>query len=81
MAKNHWHTGKTTGARAEAYKYAYKSGLELTVSNSIIESEYELKYETETVNYIVPERKAKYKIQLKKYLKPAKLHMKIMLVN
>jgi hypothetical protein len=60
MAKNHWHTGKTTGARAEAYKYGYKSGLELTVSNSIIESEYELKYETETVNYIVPERKAKY---------------------
>jgi hypothetical protein len=60
MAKNHWHSGKSTGIRAEAYKYGYKSGLELTVSNTIIESEYELKYETETVHYIVPERKAKY---------------------
>lgn len=60
MAKNYWHTGKSTGTRAEAYKYGYKSGLELTVSNSIIDSEYELKYETETIHYVVPERKAKY---------------------
>ena len=60
MAKNHWHSGKSTGIRAEAYKYGYKSGLELTVSNTIIDSEYALNYETETVHYVVPERKAKY---------------------
>jgi hypothetical protein len=59
MAKNHWH-GAKNGKRAEAYKYGYKSGLELTVSKQIESTEYSLNYETETLNYIVPERKAKY---------------------
>jgi hypothetical protein len=59
MAKNHWH-GAKNGKRAEAYKYGYKSGLELVVAEQIKSTEYDLKYETETLNYIVPERKAKY---------------------
>ena len=59
MAKNHWHSAGN-GKRAEAYKYGYKSGLELTVSEQIKSTEYPLNYETETLNYIVPERKAKY---------------------
>lgn len=59
MAKNHWH-GAKNGKRAEAYKYGYKSGLELVVAEQIKSTEYDLKYETDTLNYIVPERKAKY---------------------
>ena len=59
MAKNHWHTGGNS-KRAAALKYGYKSGLEHTVAEHIQSSEYDLKYETETLNYIVPERKAKY---------------------
>ena len=59
MAKNHWHS-VGNGKRAEAYKYGYKSGLELTVSAQIKSAEYPLNYETETLHYIVPERKAKY---------------------
>ena len=59
MAKNHWH-GAKNGKRAEAYKYGYKSGLELSVSEQIKNTEYPLNYETETLNYIVPERYAKY---------------------
>lgn len=59
MAKNHWHSSGS-GKRAEAYKYGYKSGLELTISKQIESTEYPLNYETETLNYIVPERKAKY---------------------
>ena len=59
MAKNHWHsTGSSK--RAEAYKYGYKSGLEHTVADQIKNTEYDLNYETETLNYVVPERKAKY---------------------
>jgi hypothetical protein len=59
MAKNHWHGAKNS-KRAEAYKYGYKSGLELSVSDQIQSTEYPLNYETETLNYIVPERLAKY---------------------
>ena len=59
MAKNHWHSAGN-GKRAEAYKYGYKSGLELTVSAQIKSADYPLNYETETLHYIVPERKAKY---------------------
>ena len=59
MVKNHWH-GTANSKRAEAYKYGYKSGLELSVSDQIKNTEYPLNYETETLNYIVPERKAKY---------------------
>ena len=57
--KNHWHSAGSK-TRAEAYKYGYKSGLELTVSKQIEDTEYELKYETEIIHYTVPERKAKY---------------------
>jgi hypothetical protein len=56
---NHWHTSNNS-KRAVAYKYGYKSGLELTVAEQIKTTEYALNYETETINYIVPERKAKY---------------------
>ena len=60
MAKNHWHTGGKSKTREAAYKYGYKSGLELQVAEQIKICEYPLNYETETLNYIVPERKAKY---------------------
>jgi hypothetical protein len=59
MAKNHWH-GSANSKRANALKYGYKSGLEHTVADFIKTTEYPLKYETDTLNYIVPERKAKY---------------------
>ena len=59
MAKNHWHSAGSS-KRAEAYKYGYKSGLEHTVADQIKNTEYDLNYETETLNYVVPERKAKY---------------------
>jgi hypothetical protein len=59
MAKNHWHSAANS-KRANALKYGYKSGLEHTVAERIKSTEYDLNYETETLNYIVPERKAKY---------------------
>ena len=59
MRKNHYHSAGNS-KRAAAYKYGYKSGLELTVSEQIKTAEYPLNYETETLNYKVPERQAKY---------------------
>lgn len=59
MAKNHFHSSGNS-KRANALKHGYKSGLELSVSVQINQTEYPLNYETETLNYIVPERKAKY---------------------
>ena len=59
MAKNHFHSSGNS-KRAAALKYGYKSGLEHTVAEWIKTTPYDLKYETETINYIVPERKAKY---------------------
>ncbi len=59
MRRNHFHSSGNS-KRANALKHGYKSGLELTVSEQIKSTEYDLKYETETLNYIVPERKAKY---------------------
>ncbi len=59
MAKNHFHSSGNS-KRAAALKYGYKSGLEHTVAEQIKTTEYPLNYETETLNYIVPERKAKY---------------------
>ena len=59
MAKNHFHSAGNS-KRAAALKYGYKSGLEHVVAEAIKSTPYDLKYETETVNYIVPERKAKY---------------------
>jgi hypothetical protein len=59
MRKNHFHTAGNS-KRANALKYGYKSGLEQTVAEQIKSTEYDLKYETEIINYIVPERKAKY---------------------
>ena len=58
MKKNHWNT--TSKTRQAAYKHGYKSGLELSVSEQITEAEYALNYETETLNYTVPETKHKY---------------------
>jgi hypothetical protein len=58
MRKNHWNT--TSKTRQAAYKHGYKSGLELSVSEQITEAKYELNYETETLNYTVPETKHKY---------------------
>ena len=59
MAKNHFHSAGNS-KRATALKYGYKSGLEHVVAEAIKSTPYDLKYETETINYIVPERKAKY---------------------
>jgi len=59
MSKNHFHsTGNSK--RANALKHGYKSGLEFEISERIKQTEYELRYETETLNYTIPERKAKY---------------------
>jgi hypothetical protein len=59
MRKNHFHSAGNS-KRDAALKYGYKSGLEQTVAEQIKSTEYDLKYETEIINYIVPERKAKY---------------------
>lgn len=59
MAKNHFHSAGNS-KRATALKYGYKSGLEHTVADWIKTTPYDLKYETEIIHYIVPERKAKY---------------------
>ena len=59
MAKNHFHSSGNS-KRATALKYGYKSGLEHTVADWIKTTAYDLKYETEIIHYIVPERKAKY---------------------
>jgi len=59
MRKNHFHSSGNS-KRAIALKYGYKSGLEQTVAEQIKSTPYDLKYETETIHYIVPERKAKY---------------------
>ena len=64
MAKNHWHTAGSK-TRSEAYKYGYKSGLGHTVSKQIESTEYDLKYETEIIQYIVPV--AIYEIQATPY--------------
>jgi len=59
MAKNHFHSAGNS-KRSTALKYGYKSGLEHTVADWIKTTPYDLKYETEIIHYIVPERKAKY---------------------
>jgi hypothetical protein len=59
MAKNHFHSVGNS-KRAAALKHGYKSGLEHTVADAIKSTPYDLKYETEIINYVVPERKAKY---------------------
>ena len=59
MKKNHFHSSGNS-KRAAALKYGYKSGLEHTVAEQIKTADYPLNYETETLNYVVPERKAKY---------------------
>jgi len=59
MAKNHFHSSGNS-KRAVALKYGYKSGLEHMVAEQIKTADYPLNYETETLNYVIPERKAKY---------------------
>lgn len=59
MKKNHFHSSENS-KRANALKHGYKSGLELSVSMQINQTDYPLNYETETLKYVVPERKAKY---------------------
>ena len=59
MKRNHFHSSGNS-KRANALKYGYKSGLELNISEQIKQTDYELRYETETLNYTIPERKAKY---------------------
>jgi len=59
MRKNHFHSAGNS-KRAAALKYGYKSGLEHVVAEAIKSTPYDLKYETEIINYVVPERKAKY---------------------
>ncbi len=59
MKKNHFHSSGNS-KRAAALKYGYKSGLEHMVADQIKTADYPLNYETETLNYVVPERKAKY---------------------
>ena len=52
--KNHWHSNNKQ--RQAAYKYGYRSGLELKVADQIKEAKYPVKYETETLQYIVPQK-------------------------
>ena len=59
MKKNHWHTAGSKQRQA-AYKYGYRSGLELLVAEQIKETSYELRYETDVIKYTVPQRDAKY---------------------
>jgi hypothetical protein len=59
MRKNHFHSAGNS-KRAAALKHGYKSGLEHVVAEAIKSTPYDLKYETEIINYVVPERKAKY---------------------
>ncbi len=56
--KNHWHSNNKQ--RQAAYKYGYRSGLELKVADQIKEAKYPVKYETETLQYIVPQKNSKY---------------------
>jgi len=58
MKANNW--GRKSKARQVALKYGYKSGLELDVSKQITEANYPLNYETEKLEYIVPETKHTY---------------------
>lgn len=59
MRKNHWHS---TGSkqREAAYRHGYKSGLEHKVAERLMELSYPVRYEEISLQYIVPERKAKY---------------------
>ena len=59
MKRNHWHTAGSKKRQA-AYKYGYKSGLELTVAEQIKSNNYDVNYETEIIHYVVPESKHKY---------------------
>jgi hypothetical protein len=59
MKKNHWHTANNK-QRDAAYKYGYRSGLELKISDQIQSRDYPVNYETETIQYIVPEQQSKY---------------------
>lgn len=58
MAKNHWNT--SSKKRQIAYKYGFKSGLEKTTADYLKEMKYPVNYETEVLQYIVPESKHKY---------------------
>lgn len=58
MAKNHW--GRNSKTRQAAYKHGYKSGLEHTVAETLKEINYPVNYETDTLQYVVPETKRKY---------------------
>jgi hypothetical protein len=57
--KNHFHS-KGNSKRAIAMKYGYKSGLEQYIAEQIKSREYELKYETDTLHYVIPESNHKY---------------------
>jgi hypothetical protein len=60
MRRNHFHSSGNS-KRANALKHGYKSGSRIKLYQmQIKQTEYELRYETETLNYVVPERKAKY---------------------
>jgi hypothetical protein len=59
MKKNHWHTAGSKQRQA-AYKYGYKSGLELKVAEQIKEAKYPVNYETEKLTYTVPAQNSKY---------------------
>ena len=56
--KNHWHSNNKQ--RQAAYKYGYRSGLELKVADQIKEAEYPVNHEKETLQYIVPQKNSKY---------------------
>jgi hypothetical protein len=56
--RNTWNS--TSKTRQAAYKHGYRSGLELKVSEQIVNNEYPLQYETQTLTYTVPEKQSKY---------------------
>ena len=55
--KNHWHTNNKQ--RQAAYKYGYRSGLELKVADQIKEAKYPVNYETETLKLYCSTKKFK----------------------
>ena len=59
MRKNHFHSAGNS-KRAAALKHGYKSGLEHVIADQITATPYDLKYETESLNYVVPESHHKY---------------------
>jgi predicted nuclease of restriction endonuclease-like RecB superfamily len=67
MSKKQWYqkkrqqtASKNTGAKERGIRHGYRSGLEDKIAKQITNAGIDLQYETDKVQYIVPERSAKY---------------------